>query len=237
MDVLAPYGTWTIILNAVSIVNQCLHWLICSGYMTYNLMMNGGFIVIDGPNGVGKTTIIDSVCAALNKNGKSFLRTEEPTTSELGIYIRNNQDKYSKEVLACLVAANRYEHLETVVATGMGAGKVVVCDRYYPSTLVYQLMDGLELSFVEGLNKQILVPHLTILLIAEEGVIKSRLKERGQLTRFERDQKKEIQFYQEAKSLLESKGWNIMTIDTGAQDVSVIAGSVMSEIEKILNNQ
>src|SRR5688572_17339025 len=123
--------------------------------------MNGAFIVIDGPNGVGKTTIIDSVCAILQAAGILFVRTKEPTTSELGIYIRNNQDKYSKEALACLVAANRYEHLEAVVTPGIRAGKVVVCDRYYPSTLVYQLMDGLELSFVEGLNKQILMPHLT----------------------------------------------------------------------------
>lgn len=166
-----------------------------------------------------------------------FVRTKEPTTSELGIYIRNNQDKYSKEALACLVAANRYEHLETVVTPGIRTGKVVVCDRYYPSTLVYQLMDGLELSFVEGLNKQILIPHLTIFLTAEEDVIKARLKERNQLTRFERDQKKEIQFYQDARSLLESKDWNIMTVDTTAQDALVIAKGIVSEIKKILNVQ
>lgn len=199
--------------------------------------MSGVFIVVDGPNGVGKTTIIDSVCAALQAAGKLFVRTKEPTTSELGVHIRNNQDKYSKEVLACLVAANRYEHLETVVSPGISAGKVVVCDRYYPSTLVYQLMDGLELSFVEGLNKQILIPHLTIFLSAEEDVIKARLNERNQLTRFERDQEKEIKFYQEAKSLLEGKGWNIMTIDTTAQDALVIAESVVSAIKKSLNSQ
>jgi dTMP kinase len=119
----------------------------------------------------------------------------------------------------------------------MMAGKIVVCDRYYPSTLVYQLMDGLEISFVEGLNKKILVPHLTIFLTAEEGVIRDRIGQRDQLTRFERDQEKEIQYYQEAKLLLERRGWRIMTIDTTAQDALMISESLVLEIKKILNNQ
>lgn len=196
----------------------------------------GLLIVFDGPNGVGKTTVISAVCDLLNHDGNSLVRTKEPTTSELGIHIRENQDRYSKEVLACLVAANRYEHVETVIAPGIQAGNVVLCDRYFPSSLVYQLMDGLELSFVEGLNQQILVPHLTIFLTANEEVVKTRLRERDQLTRFESDQKKEIQLYQEAQTLLESKGWNILSIDTGSQTVSAIAELIVQEIKKIIND-
>lgn len=199
-------------------------------------MQEGCFIVLEGPNGVGKTTIINTVCDQLNFMHVSHVRTKEPTTSELGVYIRKNQNKYSKEVLACLVAANRYEHLETVVTPGIQAGNIVLCDRYFPSSLVYQLMDGLELSFVEGLNQQILIPHLTIFLTAKEEVVKNRLRERDQLTRFERDQKKEIQLYQEAQTLLESKGWNILSIDTGSQTVSAIAELIVQEIKKVIND-
>jgi dTMP kinase len=198
-------------------------------------MQPGSFIVFEGPNGVGKSTIMNTVCDQLNFMHVSHVRTKEPTTSELGVFIRKNQDKYSKEVLACLVAANRYEHLQTVVTPGIQAGNVVLCDRYFPSSLVYQLIDGLELSFVEGLNQQILVPHLTIFLTAKEEVVKTRLRERDQLTRFERDQKKEIQLYQEAQALLENKGWNILSIDTGRQTVSAIAELIVQEIKKIIN--
>jgi len=197
--------------------------------------MNGAFIVIDGPNGVGKTTIIDSVCTALK--GSSFMRTKEPTTSELGINIRKNQDKYSKEVLACLVAANRYEHLDTVVIPCLQSGNVVVCDRYYPSSLVYQLIDGLDLSFVEGLNQRILVPQLTVFLQADEAIVKARLLERDHLTRFERDQKKEIQLYEDARLLLEKKGWKTMSIDTAKQDVSAITQLIVSEIKSVLDRR
>lgn len=195
-------------------------------------MSEGILVVFEGPNGVGKSTIMNTVCDQLNFMHVSHVRTKEPTSSELGVYIRKNQGKYSKEVLACLVAANRYEHLETVVTPGIQAGNIVLCDRYFPSSLVYQLMDGLELSFVEGLNQQILVPHLTIFLTAKEEIVKNRLRERDQLTRFERDQKKEIQLYQEAQTLLESKGWNILSIDTGSQTVSAIAELIVQEIKK-----
>jgi dTMP kinase len=199
-------------------------------------MNKSPFIVFDGPNGVGKTTIINAVCDQLNILQISHVRTKEPTSSELGVYIRKNQDKYSKEVLACLVAANRYEHLQTVVTPGIQAGNIVLCDRYFPSSLVYQLMDGLELLFVEGLNQQILIPHLTIFLTAKEEVVKTRLRERDQLTRFERDQKKEIQLYQEAQALLENKGWNILSIDTDSQTVSAIAELIVQEIKKVIND-
>jgi len=78
-------------------------------------MQKGYFVIFEGPNGVGKTTIINAVCDQLHREDIFFVRTKEPTKSELGVYIRENQNRYSKEVLACLVAANRYEHLETVV--------------------------------------------------------------------------------------------------------------------------
>lgn len=198
--------------------------------------MQSVFVVIEGANGVGKTTIVDVVCKQLNCEAITLVRTKEPTKSELGIYIRENQNRYSKEVLACLVAANRYEHLETVVYPAIKTGNVVVCDRYYPSTLVYQLMDGLELSFVDGLNKKILIPDLTIFLTAEESVLKRRLMARNQLTRFEKDQKREVQLYKEARLILESRGWNIFSIDTGALDAKTIADSIISQIMRILRS-
>lgn len=199
-------------------------------------MRKGCFIVFEGPNGVGKTTIINAVCSQLNNEVIPFVRTKEPTTSELGVYIRENQNKYSKEVLACLVAANRYEHIESVVALSIQAGDVVLCDRYFPSSLVYQLMDGVELSFVEGLNQKILVPSLTVFLTAKEDIVKTRLRERGQLSRFERDQKKEIQLYQDAKLLLESRGWNILQIDTNSQGAPEIADLIVRGIKNIISN-
>ena len=193
-------------------------------------MQKGCFIVFEGPNGVGKTTVMDSVCSTLEIEGIPFQRTKEPTTSDLGKHIRGNQNRYSKEVLACLVAANRYEHLQTVILPGLQSGNVVLSDRYFPSSLVYQMMDGLDLSFVEDLNQRILIPSLTIFLRADPILLEVRLKERDNLTRFEQDQKKEAHFYNNAETLLIDKGWNILSLDSGVFNVTQLAERILRAI-------
>lgn len=196
-------------------------------------MKQGKFIVIEGPNGVGKSTIIESLNNKLRETSFQVVTTKEPTYSELGIYIRKNQDMYRKEVLACLVVANRYEHIETVIRPAILEGKVVLSDRYFPSSLVYQGMDGLDSDFVHGLNQKIIVPDLTVFLYADENLLKSRLKQRSEITRFERDQQLEIELYKEASMSLMAKGWNIIELDTSHLEVMEIVNMIIGEIKKI----
>lgn len=193
----------------------------------------GSFIVIEGPNGVGKSTIIEVLFLRLKENGVEVVPTKEPSKSELGLYIRQNQNRYSKDVLACLVAANRYEHIETIIRPAVEKGKVVLCDRYFPSSLVYQLMDGLDPGFVHGLNQKILIPDLTVFLTASENILKERLNQRDDKTRFEFDQKMEIDLYKEACLSQISNGWNIIELDSGQLEVADIVDKIIEAIEKI----
>jgi dTMP kinase len=72
--------------------------------------------------------------------------TSEPSHGPLGTLARHGTDTYSGYVLACLVAADRYHHLATDIRPNLAAGRIVVCDRYVPSSYVLQLMDGVPIE-------------------------------------------------------------------------------------------
>jgi dTMP kinase len=104
----------------------------------------GILITIDGPGGVGKSTVVHLVAQALNDRAISVHVTVEPTRTPLGEHIRASTETYRGMALACLVAGDRHHHLATEILPALRAGKVVVCDRYLPSSLVLQRLDGLD---------------------------------------------------------------------------------------------
>jgi dTMP kinase len=86
--------------------------------------------------------------------------------------------------LACLVAGDRHHHLAAEILPALHAGKVVICDRYLPSSLVLQGIDGIESDTVWRLNAGVYVPDVTVLLNADHHVIADRLRQRGTHSRF-----------------------------------------------------
>lgn len=74
-----------------------------------------GFFAFDGPNGVGKSTLINEVSNMLQERGIEVLNTSEPSTLEIGKFTRRISEYVRKETLACLVAADRYEHINKVI--------------------------------------------------------------------------------------------------------------------------
>ena len=81
----------------------------------------GFFIAIDGPNGVGKTTLLEAIGESVKKRIKNekilVYKTKEPTDSVLGRFIRKISEKITGNSLACLVVADRYEHLKNEIMT------------------------------------------------------------------------------------------------------------------------
>src|SRR5215468_10918806 len=92
--------------------------------------VTGFFIAIEGPNAVGKTTITDRLAAALRARGAAVHVTTEPSATPLGRLVRSAESHLSGRALALAVAADRYAHLEAEVTPALGAGKVVITDRY-----------------------------------------------------------------------------------------------------------
>jgi len=142
--------------------------------------MGGGLLVsIDGPGGVGKSTLTSQLAVQLTRRGVSAHATAEPSGSPLGDFARHAPERYQGLVLACLVAADRYHHLETEISPHLAAGEVVVTDRYVPTSLVLQRSDGVEPDFIWQLNRLAPRPDLAVILRADPAVLAARLQAGG----------------------------------------------------------
>jgi len=175
---------------------------------------SGKLIAIDGPNGSGKTTIINELRSKLYKLGYNISFTKEPTESELGMYTRNMAEEHGGLTLACIVAANRYEHLEKDIVPNLKNGKIVISDRYILSSLILQRMDDVSEKFIIDINDNIILPDLQIAVMAENDIVQARLLERSHLTRFEKggQTETELHYLNIGIELLKEKGVNVLQI-------------------------
>jgi dTMP kinase len=190
--------------------------------------MSGRFIVIEGPNGVGKTTAAASVAERLLRQGSAVLVTREPSGTALGNLIRSAESYLSGRALALAVAADRYAHLEQEVMPALRAGQDVVSDRYVQSSLVLQRLDGLSLAEIWSYNAHVLVPGVSVYLEDDAGVIAARLRERTVLSRLETEGSpaRELALYQDAYRFLEHQGWSQVVINCHGVDAAGVADEI-----------
>lgn len=202
------------------------------------MKIHSHFFAIDGPNGIGKTSVIEELKLLTGNLQTEFIFTKEPTTSTLGMFIRENQDGYHSSSLAALVAADRYHHLDTVIIPNLQQGRTVVTDRYLASSLVYQLQDGVAAEFVLQLNSLIILPQLYFILTGNDEIIDARLKTRNGLTRFERNTQaeKETLLFAGAATRLELLGVKVISIDNTTRAAEETAKLILKEILKLENN-
>lgn len=150
------------------------------------------FITLEGPSGVGKTMVISAVSEKLSDLDFDILLTKEPTKSSLGDFLKNSEEFYRGKCLACIAVADRYFHIEQEVLPALSEGKLVISDRYIESSLVLQRLDGCTLEFIWNLHSQILIPDLSVILVAKPLILSQRLASRkSKLSRFERTETRE----------------------------------------------
>lgn len=194
----------------------------------------GYFITFDGPNGVGKSRVLHDVANQLEHYGFDVLKTKEPTSSPIGLFTKNGEAAYSGKTLAYLVMADRSFHLEHEIVPALVEGKMVLCDRYVESSLVLQRLDDLDMSFIWSLNKDVYVPDLSVILLAQPEVLRERLAQRHRLSRFETyaSREQEVRYYREAARFLADKGFNIMLQEN---DTRPIEQTIDQIVQKILS--
>lgn len=200
-------------------------------------MTGRGFLVaIEGPGGVGKSTTTPLVAKLLRAQGVPVFPTREPIDSPLGDLARHGTEEYRGEAMACLIAAGRYQH-GTIIRPALEAGTVVVCDRYIASSLVLQVLDGVDREFVWLLNEEVIMPDLTVIITARPDVIATRLTERGTHSRYERmtdSTRIESAYYAEAGNFLRGKGLRVREIDASDYDPDEVARAVVAAITSLL---
>lgn len=139
------------------------------------------FITLEGPEGAGKSTQLPQLATWLEVSGHTVVTTKNPGGTPIGGQIREvllkpaNRDMVPLTELL-LYAADRAQHMATVVAPALAQGSVVLCDRYTDSTVAYQGYGrGLDQALIAHLNTLATggrVPDLTLLLDLppEEGL-------------------------------------------------------------------
>ncbi|HWA77934.1 MAG TPA: dTMP kinase [Polyangiaceae bacterium] len=154
----------------------------------------GRFIVLEGVDGCGSTTqtrrVVEQLCAA----GHDARSTCEPSDGSVGTLIRaalekrltaKNGDprKLDWATLALLFAADRLDHVNSVIVPALAAGAIVVSDRYTLSSIVYQSVTAPEISdavsWIASLNRAALIPDLTIVLDVPVDLAAERRRARG----------------------------------------------------------
>ncbi|NWF87317.1 dTMP kinase [Candidatus Bathyarchaeota archaeon] len=140
----------------------------------------GLFICVEGLDGCGKTTQTRLLVKKLRKRGYNAIYTVEPSQGKIGRFIRryclHSTKRTSAVVEALLFAADRYEHVTNEIAPALKEGKIVVSDRYVYSSFAYQGAAGLDLKWIETINKHAVKPDLAIFVDVKPEVVVQRLK-------------------------------------------------------------
>jgi dTMP kinase len=144
----------------------------------------------------------------------------------MGTLARTSTHRVKGLALACLVAADRYHHLDVKIRPALARGYTVICDRYLPSSLVLQHLDGVPDTTTWSLNAYIEQPDLTILLDGDSDQCQERARQRGTYSRFHDGLTGESQRYRQLVPLLNAAGHPTITYDIGNQSPDDIAGAL-----------
>jgi len=164
------------------------------------------FITFEGIDGVGKSTQLDLLEKFLTAQGKEVVRTLEPGGTELGQEIRHlllhRKGDVSPRAEALLYAADRAHHVATKIRPALAAGKVVLSDRYFDSSVAYQgaarELDVEEVKQISLWAVDHLIPDLTVLLDLPADQAIARRSSKG--TEPDRLESEQLEFFERARS-------------------------------------
>ncbi|WP_428935080.1 dTMP kinase [Streptomyces sp. ACT015] len=146
----------------------------------------GFFIAVEGGDGAGKSTQVEALAEWIRAKGHEVVVTREPGATPVGKRLRSilldvSSAGLSHRAEALLYAADRAEHVDTVVRPALERGAVVVSDRYVDSSVAYQGagrdLSPTEIARINRWATNGLVPHLTVLLDVSPEIARERFTE------------------------------------------------------------
>jgi dTMP kinase len=147
---------------------------------------NGFFIALEGGDGAGKSTQAEALAEWIRAKGHEVVLTREPGATPVGKRLRSilldvSSAGLSHRAEALLYAADRAEHVDTVVRPALERGAVVISDRYIDSSVAYQGagrdLSPTEIARINRWATDGLVPHLTVLLDIAPDIARERFTE------------------------------------------------------------
>ncbi|WP_405664062.1 dTMP kinase [Streptomyces sp. NBC_01166] len=147
---------------------------------------NGFFLVLEGGDGAGKSTQVEALAEWIRAKGHEVVVTREPGATPVGKRLRSilldvSSAGLSNRAEALLYAADRAEHVDSVVRPALERGAIVISDRYIDSSVAYQGagrdLAPTEIARISRWATSGLVPHLTVLLDVDPETARERFTE------------------------------------------------------------
>lgn len=200
-------------------------------------MKQGRFITVEGPDGAGKSTILNELYNKLVEEGRNVVKTREPGGVSIAEQIREvilNKENTAMDIRteALLYAAARRQHLVEVVIPALEKGSIVICDRFIDSSLAYQ-GKGRDIGMTEVMNiNQFAIedkmPDLTLYfdITPEEGLKRIAGHDGREVNRLDLES---LDFHQKVyegyQSLIEQYPDRIKVVDASKSKEEVLASA------------
>ena len=211
------------------------------------------FITLEGIEGAGKSSQLENIVAFFRTRGYECLTTREPGGTAIGQQIRGilldpaNRDLDARAELL-LYVSDRIQHIRTVIEPHLGDRRVVVCDRFFDATLVYQgYARGLDMGLIRNLHRLVcndLTPDLTLLfdLEPELGLARAwrQIGNGGRTSLESRFERETLEFHQKVRDgyleLARNDPQRFRIIDA-AQGQGAVAEAIVKVLEAFLSDK
>jgi dTMP kinase len=204
----------------------------------------GWFVAMEGGDGAGKSTQLAAVAEWLRGRGYEVVTTREPGATPLGSVLRNlvlhaEEHKLGARAEALLFAADRADHMETVVRPALERGAVVLTDRHVDSSVAYQSggrgLAADEVAALSAFATEGVLPDLVVLLDLDPAVARARREERtGQADKLEAEagpfhERVRAAFLARAKA--EPARYMVLNAD---QAPRILTGAIQDRLDQLL---
>ena len=208
-------------------------------------MSKGIFISLEGPDGAGKTSVLEALIPILEAKGQAFVTTREPGGVAVAEKIRDvvldpKHTEIDEKTELLLYIASRRQHLVERILPALDRGEMVLVDRFIDSSVAYQGFGrGLKVADIDWLNNFAtdgLKPDLTLYfdIEAEEGLARiAKSKERGA----DRLDRESVEWHQRVRegylSILEKEPNRVRKIDASQPLEKVVADTLAVLAERV----
>ncbi len=201
----------------------------------------GFFIALEGGDGAGKSTQVKALAEWIRGKGHEVVVTREPGATPVGKRLRSilldiSSAGLSNRAEALLYAADRAEHVDTVVRPALERGAIVISDRYIDSSVAYQGagrdLSPTEIARISRWATDGLVPNLTVLLDVSPEAARERFTEAP-----DRLESEPAEFHQRVRSgfltLAAADPGRYLVVDAG-QDPDSVTTVVRHRLDRML---